>query len=136
MLQKSYNTKCSALISRFIESKNEFGFTAVELSEYLNSHGLNVNKTTVYRNLDKLTEAGELVKLKSLLNDGFIYQNAKEEMHCKEHIHFQCKKCGSVIHLADEETLKYLQTISESLGAEIDFESSGLYGVCSKCRKK
>lgn len=136
MLNHPYHTKTSELISQFIHSRNEHGFTAVELSDFLRAHGMEVNKTTVYRNLDKLTETGVLVKRKSALNDGYIYQNQTEEGHCADHIHFQCEKCGSVIHLSDENTSAYIKSISEALGLQIDLSASSLNGICSKCREE
>jgi len=134
MLQKSYHTKTTDLISQFIHLKQENGFTAGELSEFLKENGVTVNKTTVYRNLDKMTENGQLVKHKSMIADGFFYQTTDEEHHCEEHIHFQCCKCGSVIHLSDEKTSEYLDAISKKLGLEIDLHNSSLNGICPKCR--
>ena len=40
MLQKSYHTKTADLISQFIQTKDERGFTAGELSVFLKEHGL------------------------------------------------------------------------------------------------
>ncbi|MCR5494119.1 MAG: transcriptional repressor [Treponema sp.] len=136
MLQKSYHTKTTDLISQFIQSKMEHGFTAGELSAFLKEHGVNVNKTTVYRNLDKMTESGKLIKHKSMLSEGFIYQSTEEEKHCAEHIHFQCCKCGSVIHLSDDKTSEYLKSISEELGLHINMNLSSLNGICQKCRNQ
>jgi len=135
MLQKSYHTKTADIISEFIQTKTEHSFTAAELSEFLKTHGLEVNKTTIYRNLDKLTENGTLVKHKSHVNDGFIYQVDSTDGTCDQHIHFQCTKCGSVFHLSDEKTAEYIKAISETLGLEIDTSSSTLNGLCPKCRK-
>jgi len=136
MLQKSYHTKTTDLISQFIQSKMEHGFTAGELSAYLADNGVTVNKTTVYRNLEKLTESGQLIKHKSMISDGFVYQSAEEENHCAEHIHFQCCKCGSVIHLSDEKTSEYLKNLSEDLGVQINLNLSSLNGICPKCRSQ
>ena len=47
MLQKSYHTKTTDLISQFITQRQEKSFTAGELSEYLRANGVDVNKTTV-----------------------------------------------------------------------------------------
>ncbi len=132
MLQKSYRTRTSELTLEFIKSKNERGFTAAELSDFLKKNGLDVNKTTVYRNLDRLTESGSLVKHKSHVSDGYVYQQADED--CAEHIHFQCSRCGSVIHLSDRSTVSFLTEISEKLGFEIDMTCSSLNGLCRKCK--
>lgn len=134
MLQKSYHTKTSDLILQFIRKKQEIGFTAGELADFLRENNVNVNKTTVYRNLDKMTGNGQLIKHKSGVSDGFIYQSAEEEKHCAKHIHFQCCKCGLVIHLSDKKTSKYLRSISAKLGLEIDLSLTSLNGICSKCK--
>ena len=134
MLQKSYLTKTTDLISQFIGLNLEKGFTAGELSDFLKSNGVEVNKTTVYRNLDKMTENGQLIKHKSMINEGFVYQAVEDVHHCEEHIHFQCCKCGSVIHLDDSKTSEYLKSISSELGLKIDLNLSSLNGLCQKCR--
>ncbi len=136
MLQKLYHTKTSDLISQFIQDRMEKSFTAAELSSFLKENGVDVNKTTVYRNLDKMTENGLLVKHKSMISDGFIYQSVEDEHNCNEHIHFQCCKCGAVIHLDDEKTSEYLKSISRELGLEIDLHLSSFNGICQKCRTK
>ncbi len=136
MLQKSYHTKTSGLISQFIQTKMDKGFTAAELSAFLEKNGVSVNKTTVYRNLDKMTESGKLTKRKSMVSDAFVYQTAEEDGHCEEHIHFQCNKCGSVIHLSDKKTEQYLKSISKELGLQINLNQSSLNGLCQKCRNK
>ena len=112
------------------------GFTAAELSSFLKKNGVDVNKTTVYRNLDKMTESGKLTKHKSMVADGFVYQPAEEEQHCAEHIHFLCSKCGSVIHLSDKKTERYLKSLSDQLGLQINLSQSSLNGLCQKCKNK
>ena len=92
MLQKSYHTKTSDLISQFVQERTESGFSAMELLAFLSEHGESVNKTTVYRNLDKLVESGRLIKRKSAVSDGFVYQTAEKDGQCYGHIHFQCEK--------------------------------------------
>ncbi len=136
MLQKTYHTKTTDLISQFIQTKVDCSFTAGELSSFLKEHGVVVNKTTIYRNLEKMTESGRLIKHKSMISDGFVYEAAEEENHCAEHIHFQCCKCGSVIHLSDKKTEEYLKNLSEELGLQINMNLSSLNGICQKCRSK
>ena len=79
MLQKSYHTKTSDLISQFIQAKMDHGFTAAELSAFLKENGVDVNKTTVYRNLDKMTESGKLTKRKSMVSDAFVYPSFRQK---------------------------------------------------------
>lgn len=136
MLQMSYHTKTSSLISEFIEANPEHGFTAAELSAFLREHGDEVNKTTIYRNLDKLAESGRLIKQKSPVSDGYLYAAAAEDRHCGQHIHFRCSACGAMLHLDDSKTADCLHALSENLGLDIDPASSTLSGTCGKCRKR
>lgn len=106
----------------------------MELLSFLSERGESVNKTTVYRNLEKLVESGRLIKRKSAVSDGFIYQRAEEDGQCGEHIHFQCEKCGAMIHLSDKLTADYLKSVSENFGFKVDFSLSSLNGLCEKCR--
>ncbi len=135
-MQKSYHTKTSGLISQFIQTKMDKGFTAAELSAFLEKNGVSVNKTTVYRNLDKMTENGKLTKRKSMVSDAFVYQTSDGDGHCEEHIHFLCNNCGSVIHLSDKKTEHYLKSLSKELGLQINLNQSSLNGLCQKCRNK
>lgn len=132
-MQKSYHTKTADFISQFIQTKVACGFTAGELSAFLKEHGVTVNKTTVYRQLEKMTESGSLVKHKSPVSEGFVYESAGGENHCAEHIHFQCCSCGSVIHLSDVKTAEYLRSLSDTLGLQINMSLSSLNGICRKC---
>ena len=50
------------------------------------------------------------------------------------HIHFQCEKCGAMIHLSDRLTADYLKSVSENFGFKVDFSLSSLNGLCEKCR--
>lgn len=134
MLQKSYHTKTSDLISQFVQERTESGFSAMELLAFLSERGESVNKTTVYRNLDKLVESGRLIKRKSAVSDGFIYLTAEKDGQCYGHIHFQCEKCGAMIHLSDRLTTDYLKSVSENFGFKVDFSLSSLNGLCEKCR--
>ena len=90
MLQKSYHTKTTDLISQFIHKKQETGFTAGELADYLRENNVNVNKTTVYRNLDKMTDTRQLIKHQCMVSAGLVYQSDYEDRRCAAHVHFEC----------------------------------------------
>ncbi len=126
--------RCFDYITPHIKAGISTGEIDRMVAEFLKANGVAVNKTMVYRNLDKMTEKGQLIKHKSMICDGFVYQSVEDEHHCEEHIHFQCCKCGSVIHLDDQKTSEYLKSISNELGLKIDLNLSSLNGICQKCR--
>lgn len=134
MLQKHYHTKTSELISEFIQSQNGNIFTASDIINFFEQHNIPVNKTTIYRNLEKWVQAEILAKHKTMITDGFVYQVKKS--NCDEHIHFQCSNCGSVIHLENKKTTTYLKSLSSDFNLQIDFSSSLLNGLCPKCKTR
>lgn len=55
------------------------------------------NRSTLYRNLIDLTEAGILVKTE--IGGVMRFQRAGRQNACAEHPHFVCTDCGTVTHL-------------------------------------
>ena len=49
----------------YLALHKEHSFSAYDVNEYMQSNGIQVNLTTIYRNLDKLTESGEIMKYKT-----------------------------------------------------------------------
>ena len=90
----------------------------------------NISLGTVYRNLQLLTDLGEIQKLN--VGDGVDHFDAKTFPH----YHFICKECGSVIDLQMEN----LDTIKDIAGVNFDGQIAGhityFYGICGNCCKK
>lgn len=87
-----------------------------------------ITLATVYRNLNLLSEQGEILKLE--INNEFRYDaDASFHQHCV------CKKCGKIIDLFQKKISKYaLNRIKTD-----DFEPSSVtiifHGVCKECKK-
>ena len=92
-MQKSYNTKSKDLIMKFVEKHSDKAFTAADIIRFLDEQNFSVNTTTVYRNIEKLTKTGTLIKRKSTGNESCEYQLATVDT-CQEHIHMQCTSCS------------------------------------------
>ena len=90
----------------------------------------NISLGTVYRNLQLLTELGEIQKLN--VGDGADHFDAKTFPH----YHFICSECGSVIDLQ----MDNIDTIKDIAGVNFDGQIAGhityFYGVCGNCCKK
>ena len=95
---------------------------------------MNINITTVYRNLDKMTENGVLIKSKNPADESCFYQYAQPDQHCREHLHVQCKKCGKLLHLDGDFMRKFNDYIRAEHGFELDFSDSMMIGLCENCR--
>ena len=90
----------------------------------------NISLGTVYRNLQLLTDLGEIQKLN--VGDGVDHFDAKTFPH----YHFICKECGSVIDLQMEN----IDTIKDIAGVNFDGQIAGhityFYGIFGNCCKK
>jgi Fur family ferric uptake transcriptional regulator len=84
-----------------IFNKNEEALSAIDLVERLHQE---MNKTTVYRILERLEEIGILHSFKG--KDGFRWyamQNITlSNNHSESHPHFHCYDCGKTICLNQE----------------------------------
>lgn len=97
----------------------------------LKKAGLSPNKTTVYRQIEKLTELRFIKKLR--INDGgFSYELNNARDHHHHIICNNCEKIQDVIFAADlarqERTIARKTNFSE-INHNLEF-----YGICSDCR--
>lgn len=132
-MQKTYRTKCKDSIMEYLEKNQETGFSAYDVHEYLRSQDIQVNLTTIYRNLDKLMESGILMKHKTAEDECCKYQYTRPHGNCQEHIHMKCRKCGKILHLE----CSFMKEISIHLKEEhkftLDCAGSILVGLCEQC---
>jgi Fur family ferric uptake transcriptional regulator len=101
--------------------------TAEEIITYVQARMLKVNKSTIYRTLQLLEEAGCVYK--SELGEQFIYHHA-EEGH---HHHLVCNQCGKTVD-CDEDLLAPLERLlAEKHGFQINFRHVVMSGLCKEC---
>lgn len=133
---KQYNTKSKEIIINYIKAKNGNRFRAQDLITYLNGQEIEINQATVYRNLEKLTEQGSLLKTKNPADDSCYYQYALPEKRCGQHLHLQCRICGKVVHLEGEKMDEFYAYLRDELGFLLEHKESVLVGICRECRQK
>jgi Fur family ferric uptake transcriptional regulator len=89
-----------------------------------------VNKSTIYRTLDILEEAGCVYK--SELDNEFIYHH-DDEGH---HHHLKCNQCGKTVD-CDEAILAPLQrSLLKKYNFRVDFKHIVMSGICGECKNK
>ena len=113
-----------ALLSEF--ENNSGAISAIELIKRFSSK---INKTTVYRVLDRLEDDGVL---HSFLDVNGIKWYAKcngcsSHEHIDVHPHFQCTNCGNVDCITVEVTIPKIPN------REITSSQILIQGVCDKC---
>lgn len=118
-------TKSVKLILNQFE-KRDSAISTVDLIEKLNSE---INKTTVYRILDKLEYSGVLHSFLGL--NGIRWyakcKNCSTSHHSDLHPHFQCTSCGKV------DCLDIKITMPTIPNREVTSSQFLLQGKCERC---
>ncbi len=96
--------------------------TAPQIVSYLNTADQSVNKTSVYRALEKL-EAQALICKQNLQDNDLVY-----ELRENHHDHLVCTKCGKVTTAACQ------VKIDQSTDFAVDHHHLTVFGLCSACR--
>jgi len=135
-MKNVYRTKARDGIVSFLMKHPEQRFTAKEIFEAVNKLTEGINKTTIYRNLDRMCETGELLKFKEPNQDSWYYQYSSEHEHCDEHMHAQCSECGKIFHLEKPFASSFGKKVLSEYGIDIDPAQTVIIGKCNKCRNK
>ena len=102
--------------------------TADQIIGYTQAKMPGVDKSTVYRTLDLLGEAGCVYKAK--LGNEYIYHHEAEG----HHHHLVCNHCGKIVD-CDEDILTSVQReLIEKYDFCADFKHMVMSGVCRECR--
>ncbi|WP_343207811.1 transcriptional repressor [Anaerolentibacter hominis] len=89
----------------------------------------NISLGTVYRNLNLLTDTGEIQKLSCGESGDRFDGNASP------HYHFICNKCHRVLDLDLPDMDMINEMASKSFDGKIEGHSTYFYGICGNCCK-
>jgi Fur family transcriptional regulator, ferric uptake regulator len=105
---------------------------ASEILDVLKKVGLSPNKTTVYRETDKLLAEG-IIREVDLLDGKKRYELSSNGCHH----HFVCRKCSAIecIDLGEEIHL-LVDALEKKNGFKVKEHMLEMFGVCKKCNKK
>ena len=105
-------------------------FDADELVAELHNAGRRVSRSTVYRTLRLLVEAGLLREFR--LTNRTVYEH---DYGYPSHDHLHCTECNRVVEFRNEE----IRRLRESVSQEHGFRAAGhrfvISGVCSACSR-
>jgi Fur family ferric uptake transcriptional regulator len=106
--------------------------TAVEVYEMVRKTLPRVSLGTVYRNLEMLSEKGDIQRL--------AIQSGKRRYdgNAATHPHICCRACGRIDDLPEGAVFneKQFRVSNEVCGYKVTDYSIELFGICPKCRKK
>lgn len=103
--------------------------TADEIYETIAKEHPNISRATVYRNLNLLSETGEIRKMEIPGGaDRFDHQ-------CHDHCHVKCEKCGRVFDV----DMEYVTGLEKNINNNHGFMFTGydilFRGICPDCQK-
>jgi len=117
------------LIADIIHDSSDH-LTVDGIVEHVQSRMPGVNKSTIYRTLELLEEAGCVYR--SQLDDRFIYHHA-EEGH---HHHLVCSRCGKSVDCDEALFAPVERLLGEKYGFQVRFQHFVLRGICQDCKNK
>ncbi len=134
-MKSTYKTKAREIMIKYLKEHADQRHTAKEIYEAVCNGEAEINRTTVYRNLDRLCETGEVLKFKEANRDSWYYQYSAEHEHCNKHMHAQCSVCGKIFHLDKPFVDMFNVGVLKEYGLDINPADTVILGKCSKCRR-
>lgn len=134
MQRGSYQTRQQEAVASLFQRSQEACLTAEEVYRRLLDEGMDVGKTTVYRAITKLCDAGFLRR--------YAPQSSSEAAQyqynpCREsHLHIRCASCGAMEHLHCDEVEAFAAHIRAHHGFVLDEGRTLLCGLCETCAQK
>lgn len=101
--------------------------TADEVYAAVRNQVPNIGIATIYRNLNQLSEDGEIRKIECGNVDRFDYRTSA-------HGHFTCRRCGRVSDVFMD--FDKLEALTDEMPGEPDFCEMMFYGICNDCLNK
>jgi Fur family ferric uptake transcriptional regulator len=93
----------------------------------VNDLGADLDRSTVYRTLDALENAGAIRH--AHLGESAVYHLADES----HHQHLVCQRCGATVAIPEDDLRGFLATVTERTGFVADVEHFAVSGLCSNC---
>ncbi len=130
-----YKTKPRNSIIEYLKENADTRFTAKDIVSELNKGSEKVDRSTIYRNLERLCIEGTIVKYKESGVNATCYQYSEEHGACHSHIHAECEKCGRIFHLDNSIFADAEKRMKSEYGIDIDYGKTVIIGLCENCRK-
>ena len=106
--------------------------SAQQIHAALVTAGQTVGLATVYRNLQTLTEGGELDSLRSEEGET-LYRRCAARRH---HLHLVCRKCGYTVDIQDDKLEQWIAEISRRYQFSDIEHMADVFGLCANCTKQ
>jgi len=105
--------------------------SANQIEQRLSKVDININKATIYRELQFLLKNGFLVEV--YLHPSEVSYESSELKH---HHHLVCDRCGSIDNVTNCLAAELEEEIYKKKGFRIKKHTLEFYGTCAKCLAK
>ena len=138
MKRNDYMTVQRRSLTDFLAEHSDRHFTIDEICSALSTEDSHPGKSTVYRQVKKLMESGEVRRFESAESRSFVYQYAAGTEHCGDeaHFHLKCARCGRLIHMDCEQLAGVRRHIADEHNFVIGAGHGVIYGECIDCALK
>ena len=101
--------------------------SAEQVVEYLGKKHPSIGRATVYRNLNYMSETGELLRI------GSFYGTTHYAHNCHEHYHFICDSCRRIFDV--EGSISDIYERFDTEGFDITECNVSFSGLCWECKE-
>lgn len=130
-----YQTGQKRILLAYMKAHSDQAFTIEELYEGMKEEPAVTavpGKSTVYRIMPELVEAGLVKRFVKENSRKFLYQMVCGE-HCDAHLHMKCSVCGKLYHMEDRESEELFLQVMKKHHFQIDEGKTVLFGQCEGC---
>ena len=121
-------TKQRLAVARALETFEDFR-SAQEIHELIGDRGATVGLATVYRTLQRLSDAGEVDMLRT--EDGEAIYRRCSATH---HHHLVCRSCGATVEVEGPTVERWTRAIAAEHGYDDISHTLEIFGTCASCR--
>jgi Fur family ferric uptake transcriptional regulator len=121
-------TRQRVAVAEALETFDDFR-SAQEIHELIGRRGTNVGLATVYRTLQKLSDAGEVDMLRT--EDGEAIYRRCSATH---HHHLVCRSCGATVEVEGPTVERWTRAIAAEHGYDDISHALEIFGTCPTCR--
>ena len=126
---KRLTTERGTIVREVFSSHEHFDADQLVSRLSQRTDGKRVSRSTVYRTLTQLVEAG-LLRTVARPNDREVYEH---DYGYPQHDHLICKECGTLIEFQDESIREILEQVAAKSGFRVSHHRLEVYGKCAQC---
>lgn len=134
--RSKYKTKQREILIDYFKSVSGVHITAGDVCEHFREQGIEIGKSTIYRQIESLVDEGIISKYIVDVNSPACFEYVDEESHSHEGecVHCKCEKCGRLIHLHCHEIEELMGHLLSEHRFRMDPKRTVFYGLCEDCQ--